>query len=215
MVTNNLKNYTEEEIINLIDSLKSKSIPYNLSDLKAVLAEVNNRKLEGDYAEVLGELIRDKILNGDSTAEPAAAPATEETKVAPAVKDEDLEKENSKKEKKEKKDKKEKKEKERVKTVQQKAKDEEYEEVEGEKYPVLSFLTGFLKFVGWVSLAVSVISGLFTSVTEYLSMPGKAISTIFTGLLVGTVVLLLCYWKSESISLKLDMEEHLEKIANK
>ncbi len=207
MVTGTLKNYTDENIIELIESLKTKSISYNLSDLKAVLAEVNNRKLEGDYAEVLGELIRDKILNGDSV-EPA--PVKDETKVAPAVTEEDL-----KQEEKPKKEKKEKKEKERVKTVQQKAKDDEYEEVEGEKYPVLNFLTGFLKFIGWLSLAVSIISGLYTSVTEYLSMPGKAISTIFTGLLVGTVVLLLCYWKSESISLKLDMEEHLDKIANK
>ena len=66
MVTSTLKNYTDENIIELIESIKSKSISYNLHDLKAVLAEINTRHMDAQYADLLGDLIRDKILNGDT-----------------------------------------------------------------------------------------------------------------------------------------------------
>ncbi len=202
MVTGTLKNYTDENIIELIESLKAKAIAYNLSDLKAVLAEVNNRHLEGDYAEVLGELIRDKILNGDSTP----APAKEETVVAPAINEEQLE--EVKKPKKEKK--------EKVKSVQEKKKEKDEEiEIEEDKYPVLSFVTGFLKVLGWISMAVSVIYGMYNAIANNLASPGAAISSIFTGLLVGTVVLLVCYVKAEEIALKMDIENHLSKLNEK
>lgn len=207
MITGTLKNYTDENIIQLIEDFKAKTVSYTISDLKAVLAEVNTRHLEGNYAETLGELIRERILNGDTVVAPAVKEETEEK--AEEVKEEVIEEV-----KKPKKDKKA--AKERVKSVQEKKVEKETEgEVYEEKYPVLAFVSGFLKVLGWIAMAGSVIYGMFNAVVNNLSSPGAAISSIFTGLLVGTIVLLICYVKAESIALKLDIEDHLNKLNNK
>ena len=218
MVTATLKNYTDENIAELIERIKSKSISYNLNDLKSVLAEVNTRHMDAQYADLLGELIRDKILNGDTDAPmqiDAPEEKKEETKPAEEKKEEpeteNTEPEN-KKEKKEKKEKPPKKEKERLKSVQQLARDEAGE---NERFPVLSFTTGFLKVAGWICLAANVIYGLFCSISRYLSNIKMAIGSIFSGLLVGTILLLVLYAWSESISVKLETEKHLRKLADK
>ena len=44
-----------------------------------MLAEVNTRHMDAQYADLLGELIRDKILNGDTDA-PMQLDAPEEKK---------------------------------------------------------------------------------------------------------------------------------------
>lgn len=224
MVTATLKNYTDENIAELIERIKSKSISYNLNDLKSVLAEVNTRHMDAQYADLLGELIRDKILNGDTDAPmhlDAPEEKKEETKPAEEKKEEpeteNTEPEN-KKEKKEKKEKPPKKEKERLKSVQQLAREEaelEDEAGENERFPVLSFTTGFLKVAGWICLAANVIYGLFCSISRYLSNIKMAIGSIFSGLLVGTILLLVLYAWSESISVKLETEKHLRKLADK
>lgn len=224
MVTSTLKNYTDENIAELIERIKSKSISYNLNDLKSVLAEVNTRHMDAQYADLLGELIRDKILNGDTDAPmqlDAPEEKKEETKPAEEKKEEpeteNTEPEN-KKEKKEKKEKPPKKEKERLKSVQQLAREEaelEDEAGENERFPVLSFTTGFLKVAGWICLAANVIYGLFCSISRYLSNIKMAIGSIFSGLLVGTILLLVLYAWSESISVKLETEKHLRKLAEK
>lgn len=221
MVTATLKNYTDENIAELIERIKSRSISYNLNDLKSVLAEVNTRHMDAQYADLLGELIRDKILNGDTDA-PMELDSPEEKKeeTKPAEeKKEEPEKENTEPEdKKEKKEKSPKKEKERLKSVQQLAREEaelEDEAGENERFPVLSFTTGFLKVAGWVCLAANVIYGLFCSISRYLSNLKMAIGSIFSGLLVGTILLLVLYAWSESISVKLETEKHLRKLANK
>ena len=224
MVTATLKNYTDENIVELIERIKSKSISYNLNDLKSVLAEVNTRHMDAQYADLLGELIRDKILNGDTDA-PMQIDAPEEKKEETKPdeeKKEEPETENTepenKKEKKEKKEKPPKKEKERLKSVQQLAREEaelEDEAGENERFPVLSFTTGFLKVAGWICLAANVIYGLFCSISRYLSNIKMAIGSIFSGLLVGTILLLVLYAWSESISVKLETEKHLRKLADK
>ena len=223
MVTSTLKNYTDENIAELIERIKSKSISYNLNDLKSVLAEVNTRHMDGQYADLLGELIRDKILNGDTDA-PMQLDAQEEkneSKPEEEKKEEPKKEENKdedKKSKKEKKEKPQKKEKERLKSVQQLAREEaelEDEAGENDRFPVLSFATGFLKVLGWICLAANVIYGLFCSIAMYLSNIKLAIGSIFSGLLVGTVLLLLLYSWSESISVNLETEKHLRKLAEK
>lgn len=221
MVTATLKNYTDENIAELIERIKSRSISYNLNDLKSVLAEVNTRHMDAQYADLLGELIRDKILNGDTDAPMELDPPEEkkEEKKPAEEKKEEPEKENTEPEdKKEKKEKSPKKEKERLKSVQQLAREEaelEDEAGENERFPVLSFTTGFLKVAGWVCLAANVIYGLFCSISRYLSNLKMAIGSIFSGLLVGTILLLVLYAWSESISVKLETEKHLRKLADK
>ena len=212
MVTATLKNYTDENIAELIERIKSRSISYNLNDLKSVLAEVNTRHMDAQYADLLGELIRDKILNGDTDA-PMELDSPEEKKEE--TKPAEEKKEEPEKEKKEKSPKKEK---ERLKSVQQLAREEaelEDEAGENERFPVLSFTTGFLKVAGWVCLAANVIYGLFCSISRYLSNLKMAIGSIFSGLLVGTILLLVLYAWSESISVKLETEKHLRKLADK
>lgn len=221
MVTATLKNYTDENIAELIERIKSRSISYNLNDLKSVLAEVNTRHMDAQYADLLGELIRDKILNGDTDAPmelDSPEEKKEETKPAEEKKEEPKKENTEPENKKEKKEKPPKKEKERLKSVQQLAREEaelEDEAGENERFPVLSFTTGFLKVAGWVCLAANVIYGLFCSISRYLSNLKMAIGSIFSGLLVGTILLLVLYAWSESISVKLETEKHLRKLADK
>lgn len=203
MVTGSLKNYTDENIIELIESFKAKTVSYTIGDLKAVLAEVNTRQLEG-YAEILGDLIRERIVSGDTVVAPAVKTEEQvEEKAEEKVETEEVSEPKKKK-------------REKVKSIQEKTIEKETEEdVYEEKYPVLSFVSGFLKVFGWIAMAVSVIYGMYNAIVNNLSTPGAAIGSIFTGLLVGTVVLLVCYVKAEGIALKLDIEDHLNKLNNK
>lgn len=200
MVTGGLRNYTDENIIEIIGSLKEKSVSYNLNDLKAVLAEVNTRHLEGDYAEVLGELIRERILSGETVVATKVAEPKEEIQEETVNEEQPIKEPKIKKEKKDK-----------VKKIQEIQ--AEIEEDDEGTFPVLNFMTGFLKVFGWVMFCISIGYGLVASVTEHLSEVRLAIGSIFTGLVVGTVILLLCYWKSESIALKLEIEKSLKKLS--
>ncbi|MBO7208384.1 MAG: hypothetical protein J6V58_01460 [Clostridia bacterium] len=190
MVTGNLKNYTDENIIELIGSLKDGSIAYNLNDLKAILSEVNTRHLEDSYAQLLGDLIRKKIIEGDSV------PAKEEEEV-PEVKEEKEEKPKKKADK--------------IEKIQKtKAVSENTEE---EEYPVLRFMIGFLKVFGWIVFCGAIAYGVFAGVTEHLTNVRLALGSVFTGLLLGTVALLLCYCKSESIAVKLEIVKGIKKLS--
>ena len=69
MVTNNLKNYSNEDIILLINGIEDGSILYNLNDLKAILAEVTSRKLGQKYIDFLADLIKKSLNNDNSPSE--------------------------------------------------------------------------------------------------------------------------------------------------
>ena len=192
MVTGNLKNYTDENIIELIGSLKDGSIAYNLNDLKAILSEVNTRHLDDSYAQLLGDLIRKKIIEGDSV------PAKEEEEVPQVT------------EVKEEKEEKPKKKPDKIEKIQNKK--ETNDNTEEEEYPVLRFMIGFLKVLGWIVFCGSIAYGVFAGVTEHLANVRLALGSVFTGLLLGTVSLLLCYCKSESIAVKLEIVKGIKKL---
>lgn len=189
MVTGNLKNYTDENIIELIGSIKDESIAYNLNDLKAILSEVNTRHLDDSYAQLLGELIRKKIIGGDSVP----APKEEEVTEVPEEKEE-----------------KPKKKPDKIEKIQNKK--ETNENAEEEDYPVLRFMVSFLKVFGWIVFCGCICYGVFAGITEHLTNVRLALGTVFTGLLLGTVSLLLCYSKSESIAIKLEIVKGIKKL---
>lgn len=61
MVTTNIKEYSDEDIIALVNGSLSGDIPYTLSDLKKLLAEVTNRKLDTRYTNILTNLMKSEI----------------------------------------------------------------------------------------------------------------------------------------------------------
>ena len=67
MITANLKDCSDEEIIGIIERIKRGQDTYDLDDLKNLLAEVTNRKLGGDYTVALNNLIKLEITSEGSS----------------------------------------------------------------------------------------------------------------------------------------------------
>ena len=60
MITENIKSFTDEEIMSLINKIVMGEIEAELSDLKAILAEASGRKLEKNYINIIADKIKQK-----------------------------------------------------------------------------------------------------------------------------------------------------------
>ena len=74
-------------------------------------------------------------------------------------------------------------------------------------------MISFLKVFGWIVFCGFICYGVAVGVTEHLTNVRLALGTVFTGLLLGTIALLLCYCKSESIAVKLEIEKGIKKLS--
>jgi hypothetical protein len=175
LITANLKDCSDEEIIGIIERIKRGQDTYDLDDLKNLLAEVTNRKLGGDYTVALNNLIKLEITSeGSSKKQPVPGKkSVAMRKIAP---------------------------------------DSETEE---ERFPVLGFLTGIYKVAAWLSLVVCIIAGCVVGFVYLSDEILFVVASVLGGICLGTVLLLFFYSMSEGILLKLEMERHLRKMANK
>ena len=112
----NLKNMTDEEVINYINKVITDNIDLELNELKSILAEASGRKLEKKYINIIAEKIKAKIQ-----PEPVEEKRKREVPKEPEIKDSV---------------------KPTFDDVYSIPDDEEEDE---EKYPVLSFLVGLYK----------------------------------------------------------------------
>lgn len=87
MVTTDIKEYSNEELTNLIKQLKSGEAECSIIDLKNLLAQATNRKLPAEYIDTVNNLIHSKIEDeaapekrrrGKAFAEDAPAEPAEE-----------------------------------------------------------------------------------------------------------------------------------------
>lgn len=247
MVTTNLKKYTNEELISIIDNMHSGRMGYSLSDLKALQSEANNRTLPPEYPGIIADLLR-RALQGDippvnlsfgDTAEvlnpqsvkdikevldrmpevppveekPAEAPVTAQTIRVPDVKPAAEPKA----------------EEPRPARPRRTATTEEYvppvtarqakidfqedlmEDYNEEKYPVLSFLCGFYKFIAWVLVIASFVAfGIFAAMYFKVNMM-MVLGALCVAILLSVLSLLSFYALSEKQQLMLDIERHLRR----
>lgn len=195
MVITNLKDYSDEEVIDIIKKAENKEIPYTLSDLKQLLAEATNRKIEQNYINTLANIMQSEIT-GDSYI---PSPTADSKKISRRTKSEggktkDIEK---------------------IKTVKKanlSPTDMEFGE-NFEKYPVLDFLSGLYKVLAWF-LLIGFIA--LASAIGYIYLKDQTlylVSAIFSGIFVGVIVFIFLYARAEKIALNLEIEKHLRKIS--
>jgi len=207
MVTTQLSEYSNEEIIFLIEGVSGGEVPYTLDGLKKLLAEVTNRNLGQEYMNNLTALIEQALSSKDYVPSPTA----DSKKIERSDRIERSAKDKADKIQKKHEDKLE----------QELNKQMRYEKLAEEiniydsydKFPILSFLIGLYKVVAWFVLA-GFIAG--TSVVAYVFMNTQVIFacvTIFCGVVVGVCLLIALYAKSEKIVLQLEIERHLKNLA--
>ena len=210
MADNNLKSFSDENIINVISRIQSGSVAYNLSDVRAILTEVTERGMGQEYTDLLTGL--QMRLSEDAENE---SPVYRRSGGQTALKSEESEEkdlfvETIEKPKKQKKvEKVEKIEKPKRKDTQAV---EEFDELDYEAFPILVFLAGVYKTVGWVVFLLAVLASIVISIAIF---PGQTliISGIILGsIIVGTLTLLGCYAASENIWLKIEVERHLRRL---
>ena len=187
----NLKTMTDDEVINVINTIVTDNIDVELADLKLILAEASGRKLEKKYINIIAERIKSKIQ-----------PETVEVKrrvEQPVIKP--VQESKS--------------------TVEQKptfddiynvADDDEELEEEYERYPALALLSGVYKILAWVFLVLSIIGFIAYGIVTFKGVVYLVCATAFCGIITGLLMLLVFYSLAESIKLRLDTEEHLRKI---
>ncbi len=181
MITANLKDCSDEEIIGIIERIKRGQDTYDLDDLKNLLAEVTNRKLGGDYTVALNNLIKLEITSEGSSKK---QPVPGKKSVA-------------------------------MRKIADLSEDTPDSETEEERFPVLGFLTGIYKVAAWLSLVVCIIAGCVVGFVYLSDEILFVVASVLGGICLGTVLLLFFYSMSEGILLKLEMERHLRKMANK
>ncbi|MCK9479317.1 MAG: hypothetical protein M0R40_07440 [Firmicutes bacterium] len=69
MVTKDFKEFSNEDVIGIIESFKGEQSECDLGELKNLLAEVTNRKLGTQYADTISSLIHEKIAVEPKTKE--------------------------------------------------------------------------------------------------------------------------------------------------
>lgn len=188
----NLKNMTDDEVINVINKIVTDNEDIDIADLKLILAEASGRKLEKKYINIIAERIKSKMqpdpVEVKRKSEPVEIKKKNETKT-----------ENSKP---------------TFDDVYNIPEDDEEEE-EYEKYPVLSFLVGLYKIFAWILLvgiiAVAGISSLLVFKNNIITVCGL----MFGSIIVGIILLIAFYSMSEKIKIKMDIEQHLRKLAEK
>ena len=198
----NLKSMTDDEVINVINTIVTDNVDVELSDLKLILAEASGRKLEKKYINIIAERIKSKIqpepVESKRNAEQVMVkPVTEikndSTKTV-------AEKQNNK-----------------VENSKPTFDDvysidvENEEDEEYEKYPALSFVSGLYKVFAWIMLAGLIILSVVVGVL-YFKKPYMICASVFTGIVSGLIIFLVFYCMAESIKVKIDTESHLRKI---
>lgn len=188
MINENLKNLTDDEVINIINKIVTDNEDMELADLKLILAEASGRKLEKKYINIIAERIKSKIqpepVEVKRKTEPKPKPVVQE----PAKPTFDDVYNNF---------------------------DEEEEAEEYDKYPVLSFLTGLYKVIAWI-LLVGII--LFAGLTSLLVFKDNIIlvcGIMFGSIVLAVIMLIAFYSMSEKIKISVDIEKHLRDLLNK
>ena len=180
MVTSNLKNYKDEDIISVVGQIKDGSLECSVVDLKAILAEINSRHIEPQYASMITDILQHQVeaRRAERTERILSKRMTEELNGAEETEEEYYE-------------------------------DEDYEYAEKERYPVLSFCIGAFKVLGWCLFVISLFIGVFVGV---ITSGGASFMTsaifIISMLALAIVFLVAGYAFSESIQLKIDVEEN-------
>ena len=191
----NLKNMTDDEVINVINTIVTDNIDVELVDLKLILAEASGRKLEKKYINIIAERIKSKI-------QPETVEVKRRTE-QPVIKIVQEPKNQTKA------------------SVEQKptfddvyyaSEDDEDFEEEYERYPALAFLGGIYKILAWVLLVLSIIGFIAYGIIAFKGVAYLVCATAFCGIITGLIMLLTFYGLAESIKLRLDTEEHLRKI---
>lgn len=192
MISDNIKNMTNEEVINLINKIVMEETEPELSDLKVILAEASGRKLEKNYINIIAERIKKKIE--PEKAEPKRKPET--------IKNSEKKADNAKKV--------------TFDDVYSQSEDDIYEEDESdEKYPVMSFLASLYRVFGWILFVGIIVGGIITSVLAFKEKIAFVCLTMLASILVAVIVLLVLLGISEKKLWKIDVERHLRNIASK
>ena len=194
MITENIKSFTDEEIMSLINKIVMGEVEAELSDLKAILAEASGRKLEKNYINIIADKIKQKIQ--PEQVEQKRKPEAKEPK--PEVSEntkkfnlDDLYKSEPDEE------------------------EEDEEEYEDEKYPVLSFLSGLYKAFAWILFAGIIVIGAVLSIVFFKNNMVTVCGVMLGAVLLSVIFLLMLLSVSENIRLKLDIQKNLEKLLEK
>lgn len=194
MITENIKSFTDEEIMSLINKIVMGEIEAELSDLKAILAEASGRKLEKNYINIIADKIKQKIQ-----------PEQIEQKRKPEFKEPKSEvSENTKKFNLD-----------ELYKSEPDEDDEEEEDYEDEKYPVLSFLAGLYKVFAWILFAGIIVIGAVLSIVFFKNNMVTVCGVMLGAVLLSVIFLLMLLSVSENIRLKLDIQKNLEKLLEK
>ncbi len=194
----NLKSMTDDEVINVINTIVTDNIDVELADLKLILAEASGRKLEKKYINIIAERIKSKIQpetvevkrrSEQPVVKPVHEPKNQVPK-APVVQKPTFD------------------------DVYNVSDDEDFEE-EYEKYPALAFLSGLYKILAWVFLVLSIMGFIGYGIIVFKGVIYLVCATAFCGIITGLIMLLVFYSLAESIKLRLDTEEHLREINSK
>lgn len=194
MITENIKSFTDEEIMSLINKIVMGEIEAELSDLKAILAEASGRKLEKNYINIIADKIKQKIQ--PDQVEQKRKPEFKEPK--PEV-SENTKKFNL----------------DELYKSEPDEDDEEEEDYEDEKYPVLSFLAGLYKVFAWILFAGIIVIGAVLSIVFFKNNMVTVCGVMLGAVLLSVIFLLMLLSVSENIRIKLDIQKNLEKLLEK
>lgn len=186
----NLKNMTDDEVINYINTIVTDNIDLEIAELKKILAEASGRKLEKKYINIIAERIKSKI-------QPEPVPVKRKPESPKAEESVETEK-NAKP------------------TFDDIYKfDEEIEDEDMEKYPVLSFLMGLYKVFAWILLVGSIVIAGTVSLLVFKEQIAVVCGIMFGSIVVGVFLLIAFYSMSEKIKIQIDIEKHLRELLNK
>lgn len=184
----NLKNMTDDEVINTINRIVTDNEDVELGDLKLILAEASGRKLEKKYINIIAERIKAKI-------QPEPVEIKRKTEPVEVKKNTDIKKETSK-------------------PTFDDVYYTDFDEDEEEKYPALSFLVGLYKVFAWILLIGLIIIAVVNSVLIFKDNIYIICMLMFGSIIAGLISFLGFYSASEKIKLQLDMENHLRKLVD-
>lgn len=181
----NLKNMTDDEVINVINRIVTDNEDVELADLKLILAEASGRKLEKKYINIIAERIKAKIqpepVEIKRKPEPVEVKKNTEVKAeTPKPTFDDVYNTDF-------------------------DEDEEYEE----KYPALSFLVGLYKVFAWILLIGLIITAVVNSVLIFKDNIYIICMLMFGSIIAGLISFLGLYSAAEKIKVQLDMESYL------
>jgi len=189
MADNNLKSFSDENIINVINRIQSGTVAYNLNDLKAILSEVTSRKLGQEYIDLITGLIKTRLSDDAAGRAPNYRQMTGEPEKAAEEKTPPV-----------------------VRNKEESAPADDFDELDYEAFPILVFLARIYKTLGWVVFTLSVLAGLIIAVTLFADNILALSGIILAAVITGTLILLWSYAASENIWLKIEIERHLRRL---